>query len=292
MLYVADGSGQIIAYEAVGGSVKWTSARIGDILSAPTITADSVYIGVNLNGVVALSVANGAQTAKLATDSEVFASPVIDGGVVYAGCQSGSLYAFDLATGQQKWRFAAGARCMAIRRWPTAVDAAAGQEKWRATAIGEMWSPVPAVSGGVVYASDGDSMRAIDAASSSERWSYRQVGTNIAWTSAAVTNGLVIAGTTDKKLTALGASSGAVAWQITLFNTSEVIAAEGLLCGGTADFGPSRNPTAPQKFYAIDALNGAVLWTFDTDGEVSTGGSIGDGKVFFFTQNRTLYALE
>ncbi|HEV7427814.1 MAG TPA: PQQ-binding-like beta-propeller repeat protein [Thermoanaerobaculia bacterium] len=86
-LYVPDGGGHIVAYDANTGAVRWTSAHIGDIVTAPTITSDTVYAGVDGNGVVALSVANGfrrrssPQTAKsspVPSSTPAFSTPVVN----------------------------------------------------------------------------------------------------------------------------------------------------------------------------------------------------------------------
>jgi putative pyrroloquinoline-quinone binding quinoprotein len=61
VLYVLDGSGHVIALDALTGRVKWTSPRIGSILSSPTVTEDAVYVGVETNGTVGLSIVDGSQ---------------------------------------------------------------------------------------------------------------------------------------------------------------------------------------------------------------------------------------
>jgi outer membrane protein assembly factor BamB len=299
-LYVPDGGGHIVAYDANTGRVRWTSAHIGDIVSAPTVTSDTVYAGVDGNGVVALSVSNGAQRAKFATDSEVFASPVIETGILYAGCESGGLYAFDVTTRVQLWRFNAGAPLhghpavangMAILGAGNSLIAidSSGREKWRLAATHGGWSPSLAVAGGMVYASDGNVLRAVSLFTGFEVWSYQGSG---AWTASAAANGLVITGSSDNKVTALDAAAGTFVWQATLKNATEVIVADGVVYGGTANFNANPNETAAEKLYALDALIGQTLWTFDVVGEVRTGAAVGGGKVFVTTLGRNVYALD
>lgn len=298
-LYLPDGGGHIVAYDANTGAVRWTSPHIGDIVSAPAITADLVYAGVDGNGVVALSVSTGAQLNKFATDSEVFASPVIETGILYAGCESGSLYAFDLATQHQLWRFNAGAPLHghpAVANGTVIVGAgnslvaidSTGREKWRLAATHGGWSPSFAAAGGMIYASDGNVLRGVSLFTGSEIWSYPGAG----WTAPAVANGLVITGSTDNKVTALDAASGAFVWQTTLKNATEVIVADGVVYGGTANFNAIPSETAAEKLYALDAVTGQSLWSFDVVGEVRSGAAVGGGKVFVHTLGRNVYAVE
>ena len=303
-VYADDGAGHVIALDAATGSVKWTSARIGSILSAPTVTGDAVYVGVDTNGTVALSIATGAQLAKFPTDSEAFASPAIEGTTLYQGTNSGSLYAFDLATRQQKWRYAgpgpmhghpavaSGVTYAGAFTALVAVDPS-GAEKWRIAAPEDgAWFANPAVAGGAVYDGAGNSMVALDAETGTRRWSY-DAASGVFFTAPVIWNGLVIAGSTDKRLTALHAASGTVAWQITLADSVEVIASsDGIVYGGLFTAAQNASPNAPQKFYAIDALNGQVLWSYDVIGQVQAGTAVGDGKVFVMTQARNVYALE
>ena len=158
-----------------------------------------------------------------------------------------------------------------------AIDAG-GHQQWRVTAHKAGWSGSPAVSGGVVYDNDGDTLRAVDATNGAVLWSFPGSGF---WSAPVVWNGLAIAGTTDGKLTALNAASGTLAWQITLAATIEVIAAGGVLYGG-----------AGQTLYAIDALNGRILWTFDVQSEAAAGAAIGDGTLFITTKSRGVHAVD
>ena len=300
VLYIPDGNGHIVAYDANTSAVRWTSARIGDIVSAPTITADVVYAGVDGNGVVALSVSTGAQITKFATDSEVFASPVIEAGILYAGCESGGLYAFDLTTRLQLWRFNAGAPLHghpAVANGTVIAGAgnsliaidSAGREKWRLAASHGGWSPSLAVGGGMVYASDGNVLRGVSLFTGSEIWGYQAAAI---WSASAVAYGFVITGSIDNKVTALDATSGTLVWQTTLKNATEVMVADGVVYGGTANFNAIPSETASEKLYALDALTGQTLWTFDVVGEVRTGAAVGGGKVFVTTLGRNVYAVE
>ena len=305
VVYADDGDGHLVARDATTGSVQWTSARIGSILSAPTVTNDAVYVGVDTNGTVALSIANGSQIAKFPTDSEAFGSPTIEGNTLYQGTNGATLYAFDLNTRQQKWRVTAagpmhghpavvnGVAYVGAFSELLAVDPA-GNVKWRIPAApNTTWFGNPAVSGGVVYDNDGDTMYAIDAETGATRWSYRAPSNGVFWTASVVWNGLVIAGATDKRVTALNAASGTMVWQIALGDTTEIIATDdGVVYGGLFTATQNANPNAPQKFYAIDALNGQVLWTYDVIGQVQAGTTVGDGKVFVMTQAKNVYALE
>ena len=67
--------------------------------------------------------------------------------------------------------------------------------------------------------------------------------------------------------------------------------ANGILYGGTAEFGPAADPNAPQNVDAFDPLSGRQLWSADVIGQVATGAAVGDGRVFVQTQSRNVYAF-
>lgn len=301
-LYRADGNGHMAAYGATTGSLRWTSARLGTTLSAATVTADALYVGVAERSVFALNTANGSQLARYDVDAQVYATPLLDGGTLFAATESGALYAFDVARGVQLWRFAGpgpahghpaawnGGVIYASGNSLICVDGS-GHERWRFAGTSAFFSPSLAVANGVVYGSDFDAhFYAIDAEHGTQIWSYSGGG---GFSAPVVASGLVIVGTVNPpSLLALHAAAGTVAWQTALSNFTEPIAAAGTLFGGTLNTAQNASPLATQQALAVDLLSGQLLWTMNVSGQVASGPAVGDGKLFVETRGNRLYAID
>lgn len=304
-LFMNDGAGHVVAFDAATGTRRWTTARVGSIITAPTVAGDAVYVGVDERAVIALAVADGRQLASFPVDREVFASPAIDEGTLYVATEGGTLYAFDLGTRRERWRFAAGGPVhghpavvhgnLIVAAGPSllAVDRF-GREKWRITGATPFWPPSFAVSEGVVYGGDAaNSFYAIDADTGARQWTHEGgAAGDGGWSAPAVWNGLVIVGTVTNQLIAFHAPTGTIAWQIALAGLLEPVIADGVIYGGTASFAAGADPNATQKVYAIDAASGQIISSLDVVGQVKAGAAVGDGRVFLHTEARNVYALE
>ena len=86
--------------------LKWKFKTNGPVLSSPTVTQNTVYIGSNDHYLYALSVADGTELWKYKTDSRVASSPAVYAGRVYFGSYDGNIYALDAQTGKLRWKFA------------------------------------------------------------------------------------------------------------------------------------------------------------------------------------------
>jgi outer membrane protein assembly factor BamB/serine/threonine protein kinase len=107
-------------------------------------------------------------------------------------------------------------------------------------------------------------------------------GNNI-YSTAAVANGIVYAGSVDHNLYAWDASSGNLIWKFTTGNEiySSPTVYNGVVYVGSDDY----------KLYALDASTGTLLWSFTTGGQVRSSPVVVNGVIYFGAVYDKLYAL-
>lgn len=90
------------------------SARIGgEVLHAPAVALDTVYV-VNKQGkVAALDAATGKQRWAAEVGAEISAAPTVAGGTVLIGAWDGTVLGLDAGTGEMLWDFKTGGKIAA-----------------------------------------------------------------------------------------------------------------------------------------------------------------------------------
>jgi outer membrane protein assembly factor BamB len=169
-------SSLLYALDAGSGEEKWR-LETGLNKSYPAMSDGMVYYGSEDNWFHALDMNDGQEKWKFETGVDILITPVVWEGTVYFECgvTSGYLYALDAKSGQEKWRFKTippflEGNGLAISdgviyfgsedKYLHAVDAGSGEERWRFQMSGEI-EGAPAVSDGVVYATDGKYVYAV-----------------------------------------------------------------------------------------------------------------------------------
>ena len=151
----------------------------------------------------------------------------------------------------------------------------------------------PLVKDGVMYyVAPNNNVFALDAATGRTIWHYQPKLAAIASQSFYATlsrsltmgHGHIYLGTLDGRFVAIDEKSGKEAWstQLTdlktcfgcLFSSSPVLAGDVLIGGSTGGDQPQRG-----KIYAVNALNGEKMWTFDTIKDDPKSWPDGTGKV-------------
>jgi outer membrane protein assembly factor BamB len=186
--------------------------------------------------------------------AQTVSSPVIAQGKLYIGAEDGNLYAFDLASRRLVWLYHAGAGI----------------------------ASTPAVADGMVYALARDGrLHALDAKSGVRHWEFatqgegrfaafglygsgkKAVPARDPWdfwlSSPVVAEGRVYFGSSDERLYALDAKSGALQWA---FKSGGMIHARPAIAGKALVFG-----SWDGAVYALDAASGKQLWRYQTDAE-------------------------
>lgn len=233
-VFFASRDKNLYALDIATGRELWRTAA-GDIMTAtPAIYKDSVILAAFDGKVQALSARDGqprwTYDSKLAVAGDV----AVDGDTVVIGSRSYDLIALDAATGKERWKH---------YYWFSWIE-----------------SP-PAIRDGVVYtgSSDATNVYAVDLKDGSLRWKTPVPG--YSWHRTAVTDDLVIAGTTgagpipgprNGSLLALDRATGALKWFFQDPPSEEIVAAK-------KGWGFGASPVVADGIvYAAD-LNGRVV---------------------------------
>ncbi|MFF3765817.1 PQQ-binding-like beta-propeller repeat protein [Streptomyces sp. NPDC001922] len=269
--------------EPPGAPARWRPWRFrmsNDVWGTPAVAADRLY--VTSFEVHALDVATGRRQFK--TRDVAWAMAVADGRI--HASDGPTLYALDATDGSERWRLAAdgwvyslkvdhgtvvtGTRGGGVQAW----EAANGEKLWEisgAQADFETPESGPAVQDGVVYVWSDGRLRALEARTGRERWSY-PVG------DAAACGGVpvrllpapdgavyVCAGT---RVLALDVARGEVRWRFeapAAFLSAPAFAPGPAVTGGgvyVADY--------LGTVYALDAADGRERWRIATEARQST----------------------
>ncbi len=174
-----------------------------------------------------------------------------------------------------------------------ALNRADGSKRWtvsKGSAVNNSSASVPpgtnsspTLVNDTVYVGGHDGVvRALDASSGTERWSF-QAGGQVN-SSPAVVDGTVYVGSRDSNVYAIDAESGEVEWK---HATSWVVDSHPTVADGVVFVMNSNS-----KLYALNASDGKQLWRFKFDDTWAyTSPAVADGTVLFTTAHGSLYAL-
>jgi outer membrane protein assembly factor BamB len=215
---VAVGSTAVYGVDDTSGGLLWQVPRTGGPITAPALAnSDNADLVLFTEGPEAASsklIAFDLKTQKTvweATIGEVSGSGVtVDGATAFVGDDTGKVRAFDVKT---------------------------GKETWTSEGVGRVEAPV-AVSGGLVYVasrelSQGNArIRALDETTGAQKWSFSQQGLT-SGSAVAVSDGLAVAGFTDRLARAFDAQTGAGKWASLLSSAVSPRAAPAAAPGAT-----------------------------------------------------------
>ncbi|MFD5101046.1 outer membrane protein assembly factor BamB family protein [Streptomyces albidochromogenes] len=269
----ADGSGP------AGGWRPWRFRMSNDVWGTPAVAGDLVY--VTSFEVHALDVASGRRQFKT---RDVAWAMAVAGGRIHAS-DGPTLYALDASDGQERWRLqtdawvyslkaergtvVTGTRGGGVQAW----EASNGQKLWELTgAQSDFETPEagPAVHDDAVYVWQDARLRALDARTGMERWSYpigdaaSCGGVPLRLTSAPDGYVYIAAGT---RVLAVDAVSGRVRWHFeapAVFLSPPAFAPGPAVAGGgvyLADY--------LGTVYALDAATGKDRWRIATESRQS-----------------------
>jgi outer membrane protein assembly factor BamB len=247
----------LYAVNKTTGLQEWKHDLNGHVVSSPTVSKGTIYVGSNNHQVIALDSAGNILWATT-TGGNVLDSPTVVKNVVYVGSSDDTLYALNTADGSVKW------------------------QKTYANPV--QYSPV--YVNGTLYFSEGSNLRAVKASSGGKVWTYAG---SFPASGPAVADGHVYFGCTCGLVTSLNASTGTQDWQV--FNVS---ANQALTVANGVLFVP---PNGSSDLYALATSNGAPLWHVSEGTPLSgfdawTAPAISDGVVYAGATDGELYAFK
>jgi outer membrane protein assembly factor BamB len=281
-VFVGNYFGEVVALDRADGNLRWRFQTGGPIFAAPVVKADTLLTGSADRSLYALRAKTGALLWSFRTADAIVASPAVSGSIAYVGSEDGTLFALDFTTGELLHSFSTGG---AIAAAPVpygdlvyvasesgalfALDAHSLAVRW-AFAAGSPLSTSPLVTADAVFVGDfADQIHALDTHAPSRSgvviWSTKLPST--ASGSLTTARDMVFA-TTDDRIHALAASTGAIEWST----------AKSSYYGSAVTNGERLHVATRAGVAAYSTRDGALLWTtpISDSGRLSAVETAGD----------------
>jgi outer membrane protein assembly factor BamB len=256
----------------------------GNILSAPLVSGEHVYVGVAMNGgggdarwgvVYCLDRATGAKRWAFTDERRlkpVQSSPCLDQGRLYFGegldgSGAGKFYCLDAATGAKRWHFQAGAP---VTSSPCAAD------------------------GRVFFGAGADGIYCLDAATGEKRWQFAVRADG----SPAVLDGRLYVGCSsgvNHELFCLDAATGRPVWRtpVDLPLRAAPRCAGGLLFAALGNGTWDRSAEAPGgAVFCLEGQTGRCVWRCGAPDGVLGRPAVGPDSGYFACRDGRCYSLD
>lgn len=285
--------GDLMIYDAASGSELWTYHTGFPISSTPAVDGNTVYFADQNGTVYAVNTETKKIVWSFSGAGMIYSSPCITDNQLFIGSMSGHMYALDKTTGLLSWDFDSKGPVYASPAYSDGkvyfgnynsdiycLDAITKTVRWNRTLSDIAGTPAARGERVFICADNGD-VYALDANNGTIIWQNSTGG--IGSSAPAVTDSLVIVGSTDDKVYAFNASTGALIWTAVTGTSGEVDSAPAV-AGGTAFIGSSDG-----KLHALNVSNGKNVWNYTT-GNLNSP-AIAGGKLFVTTKEGRIYCF-
>jgi outer membrane protein assembly factor BamB len=259
-VYVGDLEGKVYAVEAATGKRVWTyeSDVGGEIASGCNFHGDNILVAAQGMPLTCLD-KDGKAVWKFEIDGGSNGSPTVSGDMVFAsGCDS-AFHAIDAKTGKELWS-------VPITGQAAATSATAGD-----------FATVGTVTNQVI---------GFDLKAKAKLWEFEPaVKSQPFYSSAAVTDKLVVTASRDKKVYALDRNTGKPAWT---FVTEGMVNASPVVIGGRVYVGCE---SLPGEFYVLELGTGKLVQQITLDGAVVGSVGVGPDCILVGTEKGSVYCF-
>jgi outer membrane protein assembly factor BamB len=256
VVYIGDLGGWVNAINASNGQKLWAFKAGNEVKSSPVVVGDRLLIGSYDQFLYCVSTRNGSLLWKVKTNGPIHSTPSVAGGIAYiAGCDE-VFRAIRISDGSQLFAVSSEA-------YTGASPALRGTAAFYGTFDNE-----------VLMVSLSDRRVA---------WRYQHPQRKFPfYSSAAVTDSLVVVGGRDKIVHGLSHAGKAV-WT---FATNARVESSPAIAGGRVFVGSNDG-----RFYVLNLENGAKLWDFNAGSPLSASPAIGRGRIVIGSQDGRLYCF-
>jgi outer membrane protein assembly factor BamB len=257
-VYVGDDSGMFHCVDAKTGKERWTFATNGEIAGGASFTGERVLFGSHDSTLYCLEKKNGALVWKFKTQGPVNGSALVAeklGLTFVAGCDS-ELHIVDLKTGK-------GVAAIGLNGQAAATAAVLGDKLYVGTMTNDFFE--------------------VDLVKKAIAWAYSPPNVREFFSSAAVTDKLVLVGNRDKMLHALDRKTGNVAWT---FAAKNRIDSSPVVAGEKVYFGSSDG-----NLYVVNLANGTLVQKLELGRGILASAAVSQGRLVIGTTDGHLYCL-
>ncbi len=296
VVYVGSMDGNLYALDLATGKQKWTYGA--SPIKAPASYRDgSVYVG-DIDGVLhCVDAATGKKRWAFVTEGEIVGGANFAGDAVVFGSGDETLYCLS-PRGEKRWTFKVpGGPVMATpavvgdRTFVSGcdstlhvIDTTNGKELSSVEIDGQTGA-TPAVAGEQLYVGtlSSNQVLGIDWKQGKVLWAFEADQAQPYYSSAAVTEKLVVVGSRDKRIRALDRATGKEVWG---FATNGKVDCSPVVAGGRVYVG-----SFDKRLYVLDLATGKELQKIDLDDRVAGSPAVADGRLLIGTTRGTVYCL-
>ncbi len=298
-VFAADADGRVIALDLATGKSLWKLELENGFMASPSFKDGVLFVG-DYNGVLrALDAATGQEKWQFAAELEIDGSPNFFGDTVLFTSQSGVLYALDLANGALRWKYETGdqLQCGATLAedrtflggcdgYLHVIDVKTGQPVREPLPIDSPTGSTPSVADGKIFVPTyAGEILAFQHPTNELAWRFKDEKLSSEFkNSVAVSQGLLVASSRNRRVFAIDTQSGQVKWEHTLrkrSDSSPVIAGQRVVVAA-----------ADGRIVLLDLQSGEQTWMYEVKGGFLASPAVADGKLVVASDRGTLYCFE
>lgn len=255
-IFVGDEDGMFYCVDAIKGAKLWDFETNGEITGGANFDGDKVLFGSHDSTLYCLSIKSKEVLWKVKTEGPVNGSAVVaDGKTFVAGCDS-HLHIIELAKGKTLAKIELSGQA-------AATAAVFGEKLY----VGNMNSEV----------------QGIDLKKKDVQWSYVPKRAQPFYSSAAVTDKLVVAGSRDRNVHAVHRGSGEVAWT---FAANGRVDSSPVIVGKRVYFGSTGG-----TLHVLDLDKGTQVQSLELGQGITASPAVAHGCLVIGTTDGLLYCL-
>jgi len=298
VVYFASFDKYLYALNVATGKQKW-KVKLGPAKASPSVKGDRIYLG-DLDGkFYCVNAADGKVEWTFEAEGEIQASANFHGNNIIFGSHDSSLYCLG-PDGKKVWDIKvdgpinAAAAVVGDRTFATGcsdgilhvIDAKNGKELGTIDLGGQAVATAAVVDDRVYLSMVSNQVVAADLKTMKKVWAFEAPKRQMPfYSSAAAANGLVVAGSQDKKVYAINAKTGTEVWN---FVTDGQVDASPVIVGDRVYIGCLSNDG---NFYVLDLRTGKKIQEMNLDSAVTGSVGVGPDCLLVGTDKGTLYCL-
>lgn len=299
VVYVANKAGSLIAIDLNTGKRKWLYKSDAPFSAGPAVLNGVVYIGDEDGIFHAVKADTGTKLWTFDAGSGIHSSANFIGDKLVFGDDGADIYCLS-TDGKKLWEDKAGDRVNgspAIGGSPAsayvsgcdaqlrAITMDGGKERF-AKDMGALCPGSPAIAGSkIVVGTDGGKIVCYSEDGQKELWTFDKIDEQaMVYSSPAVCDGIVVAGTRDRNVYGLDVNTGKQIWK---FPTRGDVDSSPAISDGRVYIG-----SKDKHLYVLDLHSGKKLFDFVAGRGITATPAIGEGVVVFGDTGGNLYCLE